>query len=98
MVALYAVERARHMDHLVKPGGHVGAAAIAGQHIMELGFSIHLYYSYQILDKTKAPVSKDRLASVHVLYYLRFSLACQQLSVVVFAQASLLALEQLLVA
>ena len=46
----------------------------------------------------KAPVSKDRLASVHVLYYLRFSLACQQLSVVVFVQALLLALAQLLVA
>ena len=56
------------------------------------------FSSYQILDKTKAPVSKDRLASVHVLYYLRFSLACQQLSVVVFVQASLLALAQILVA
>ena len=34
MVALYAVERARHMNQLVKPGGHVGATAVAGQHIM----------------------------------------------------------------
>ena len=46
----------------------------------------------------KAPVSEDRLASVHVLYYLHITPACQQLSVVVFVQASLLSLAQLLVA
>jgi hypothetical protein len=41
MVALYAVERARHMDQLVKPGGHIGAAAVAGQHIMGRGLVRH---------------------------------------------------------
>ena len=41
MVALYAVERASYMDQLVKPGGHIGAAAVAGQHIMGRGLVRH---------------------------------------------------------